>query len=547
LTGYTVELRVDGAVVATTQTGADGSYSFEGLDPASTYEVVFIESDTGTTVDMIDDIVLQPGEDRTGLDEPVEPSGTVYDVATNEPVVDGIVTVVDEAGQPLPPACFTDASQQNQLTTAEGYYFFDLVPGGAPQCPSSGGTYRISVTLPNGLAGVFAAEPQNVSQGPLDPGVCLNDALAGPVCEVANSPERPDASQIAPFYAQFEINAGDPEFANNHIPVNSAISQAPLTATKRAQSANASIGSVVVYTITITNDFDVPQIGIDVVDQLPAGLAFIEGSGRVNGDPVEPFVDGRTLTWQTLTVAEQSSIEITLGVAVGSGVTVGEYVNSAYADNGVQDVILTNIAEATIRITPDEVFDCSEVIGKVFEDRNRNGIQDDEEEGLPGVRLATVKGLLVTTDEFGRYHIACAATPKPGIGSNFILKLDDRTLPTGFDVTTENPRVIRLTQGKMSQLDFGVGSLRPVEFQLRADAFQSDSVELTDDAYLELNELVRVLGEERSILSITYIGGDEGPERLEAVKARLENLWSDSDFDYKLIVETEVVSSRQNP
>ncbi|MEZ5999547.1 SdrD B-like domain-containing protein [Hyphomonas sp.] len=545
--GYIVQLRSGGVVIATMTTGADGSYAFTGLDPDLTYEVVFIEAASGTVVDIIDGIDLQPGEDRTGLDEPVAPSGTVYDVATNQPVVGGTVTVVDEAGTPLPVACFADPSQQDQVTGLEGYYFFDLVAGGDAACPASGGTYRIAVTLPNGLAGVFAAAPLDVNEGALETGVCLNDALAGPVCEVSASPLRPDASQLAPFYARFAIRAGDPEFANNHIPVNSAISQAPLTATKRALSANASVGSVVVYTITVANEFDVPQIGVDIVDQLPAGLVFIAGSGRVNGDPVEPLVDGRMLTWQAQTVPARGAVEITLGVAVGSGVTVGEYVNTAYADNGVQDVILSNIAEATIRITPDEVFDCSEVLGKVFEDTNRNGIQDEGERGLPGVRLATVKGLLVTTDEFGRYHIACAATPKAGIGSNFILKLDERTLPTGFDVTTENPRVIRLTQGKMSQLDFGVGALRPVEFQLRPDAFLEGRDELAPDAAADLVSLVEVLMEERSILSITYIGAGEGSARLARVKAELEALWSEQDAPYELIIETEVVSSRQNP
>jgi len=547
LPGYTVELRVNGTVVARTVTDENGGYAFDSLDPDLIYEVVFIQTATGTMIGAIEGIDLAPGEDRTGLDEPVAPSGTVYDVATNEPVIGGIVTIVDENGTPLPEACFADDSQQGQLTGSEGYYFFDVVPGGAPQCPASGGTYRLTVTLPNGLAGVFGATPLDVSDGPLDPGVCRNDALSGPVCEVSTSPNRPDASAIAPFYAVFDINAGDPEFANNHIPVNTQISRAPLTATKRTLTANASVGSVVVYTITVANDFDVPQIGVDIVDQLPAGLAFIAGSGRVNGEPVEPRIDGRTLIWETQTVPARGSVEITLGVAVGSGVTIGEYVNTAYADNGIQDVVLSNIAEATIRISPDEVFDCSEVIGKVFEDRNRNGVQDDGEGGIAGVRLATVKGLLVTTDEFGRYHIACAATPKPGIGSNFILKLDDRTLPAGFDVTTENPRVIRLTQGKMSQLDFGIGAVRPVEFQLRPSAFVGSGTDLTADANRDLEELVNVLEQEPSILTLIYFGGAEGQMRLDAVKRDIGDLWSDADNSYELIVETEVVSSSQNP
>ena len=202
----------------------------------------------------------------------------------------------------------------------------------------------------------------------------------------------------------------------------------------------------------------------------------------MNGVDTDPQINGQTLIWSDIDIPAGQSATVNLALVVGAGAQVGEYVNQGYADNGPGDLILSNVAEARIRVVPDEVFDCSEVTGKVFEDLNRNGIQDEGERGLPGVRLATVKGLLVTTDEFGRYHIACAATPKAGIGSNFILKLDERTLPTGFDVTTENPRVIRLTQGKMSQLDFGVGALRPVEFQLRPDAFLEGRDELAPDA-----------------------------------------------------------------
>lgn len=99
-------------------------------------------------------------------------------------------------------------------------------------------------------------------------------------------------------------------------------------------------------------------------------------------------------------------------------------------------------------------FVCSDVIGKVFDDLNADSRQDQGEAGVPGVRLATVNGELITTDKAGRYHVPCAALPKD-IGSNFLLKLDVRSLPTGYRVTTENPRVVRLSAGLMSRLNFG--------------------------------------------------------------------------------------------
>ncbi len=78
------------------------------------------------------------------------------------------------------------------------------------------------------------------------------------------------------------------------------------------------------------------------------------------------------------------------------------------------------------------------------------------ETGIPGVRLATVEGLLVETDEYGRYHLADIDGGRWERGRNFILKADPSTLPEGSEFTTENPRVLRITQGLMSKINFGV-------------------------------------------------------------------------------------------
>ena len=79
-----------------------------------------------------------------------------------------------------------------------------------------------------------------------------------------------------------------------------------------------------------------------------------------------------------------------------------------------------------------------------------------DEEGIPGVRLATVKGLLIETDGYGRYHIPDTDAGRRGMGKNFILKVDKSTLPEGARFTTENPRVLRLTGSALNKINFGV-------------------------------------------------------------------------------------------
>ncbi|NKB84686.1 hypothetical protein HED51_22660 [Ochrobactrum grignonense] len=163
----------------------------------------------------------------------------------------------------------------------------------------------------------------------------------------------------------------------------------------------------------------------------------------------------------------------------------------------------------------------------MFDDRNGNGYQDEGEPGIPGVRIATVRGLLVTADKFGRFHVACADLPDSRIGSNFIMKLDPRTLPTGYRLTTENPRVVRLTAGKMTKINFGASLGRVVRLGLKDNAFIAGSLLLKDQWSKGLDQLIVVLKQERSILRITYTAKDlkTARQRMNAVQSEILRRW----------------------
>ncbi|MDH5823899.1 OmpA family protein [Luteimonas sp. RD2P54] len=77
-----------------------------------------------------------------------------------------------------------------------------------------------------------------------------------------------------------------------------------------------------------------------------------------------------------------------------------------------------------------------------------------DERGIPGVRIASVDGLLIETDQYGRYHLADVQGGTRG-HRNFILKLDPSTLPPGTPLTTDNPLVRRITPGLPVRFDFG--------------------------------------------------------------------------------------------
>lgn len=99
-------------------------------------------------------------------------------------------------------------------------------------------------------------------------------------------------------------------------------------------------------------------------------------------------------------------------------------------------------------------FNCSDIVGVVFDDQNRNGYHDTNERGLASVRIATINGVWVTTDRLGRFRIPCAMTPGR-FGANFVMKLDMRSLPVGYRATTQNPQWIRATAGRVHVVKFG--------------------------------------------------------------------------------------------
>lgn len=233
---------------------------------------------------------------------------------------------------------------------------------------------------------------------------------------------------------------------------------------KNALRSDVTVGDLVPYQIEVFNNDPIDRTDVSIVDNTPLGFSYVGGTGAVDGVDQEPIVSGRELVWESLTLPANGSVVIDLLLSVGTNADPGIHVNRAFVRQFGQRI--TEIAEAPVVITVDPTFDCAEIIGTVFPDKNGNGYQDDGEVGVPGVRVVTVNGLLVTTDEFGRYHVACAAVPDPSLGSNFIMKLDERTLPQGFYVSTENPRAIRLTRGKTSKLNFGLSKKTTVEVKL---------------------------------------------------------------------------------
>ncbi|MFZ2948172.1 MAG: isopeptide-forming domain-containing fimbrial protein [Desulfuromonadaceae bacterium] len=477
-------------------------------------------------------------------------NGVVYDAVTRKPLGGATLTMrLASTGADLPTSCFVDSSQQNQVTPANGTYKFDL-NFSQPECPA-GSDYLIAVSAV--LAG-HVAEPSLIikpaSTTAYSVPVCSADAIPSTdQCEALVSATAPTGA-VTTHYLNLTLDPTRNQIFNNHIPVDPYIEQ-KIYISKTSPLINVTRGQLVPYTITIKNTLRSTLPALGVIDTLPAGFKYVAGSGRVDETPREPVINGRQLRWNNLDVGYNQPHTIKLLLVVGAGVTEGKYVNLAQVININMNTPFSEVATATVRVIPDPDFDGTDVIGKVFDDRNLNGFQDTGEKGLPGVRVVTARGLIATTDEHGRFHITSAVVPDEDRGSNFILKLDDRSLPTGYRVTTENPRVQRATRGKMVRFNFGATMHHVVSLDLADGVFEPDSAVMRLQWIPSIPRLIEGLEKSPSVLRLSYLA-DVEPEtivrkRLDFLKQEIERQWALSKGGYRLTIETEVFWRRGSP
>ena len=316
-----------------------------------------------------------------------------------------------------------------------------------------------------------------------------------------------------------------------------------LVLTKTTPLVDITAGQSVPYTITATNTQTTLVANVTVTDLIPAGFAYRVGSGMLNGVRLAPTVNGRQLSWTHLSFAPGETKSFNLVLTAGAGVVSGRYVNQASAANSLVNRAISNIATATVQIVADPSFDCPDLIGKVFDDTNGNGIADPGEKGIAGVRLVTAQGLLVTSDAEGRYHITCPVIPDSQLGSNFIVKLDERTLPSGYRLTSENPETVRLTAGKVSKLNFGASISRVARIEVSAAAFQGDG--LDPAVAQQFDTLVAALQDETTIVRLSYVAGDEADAliatRLQLLRKALSERWQARGAHAALRFEEDIV------
>jgi len=319
-----------------------------------------------------------------------------------------------------------------------------------------------------------------------------------------------------------------------------------IAVSKVANLVEAYRGAQVPYMITLASRSVSVPVEVRMADFMPPGFSYVAGTATIAGARVDPRIEGQSLVFDGIVIPPEQEIELRLALSVGASVRRGPHVNRAQVYHPDSWSPLSRESAAAVEIVAEAYFDCGDVIGTVFNDENRNGYQDPGEAGVAGARVVTVQGMTFSTDEHGRFSVACADLPDSRIGKTYLMKLDPRSMPSGYRILSENPRTIRLTAGKASRLNFAASVARVVRIDLDDAAFLSAEHGLRPEWGARLLQLVEILEAEPSVLRIYYASTDADralvSQRIRGLRKAIESLWQEASNRYPLEIEVRTAT-----
>ncbi len=474
LTRDAIDVRItisggDEEVLRLLETGPDTGVFAGGIQsarippPLAAYDCqLSLVENTMLTTDYVD---ATDASDQSEDQALVDPFGYAFDSASGAWIDGAIITLID-ANTNAPATVFGDDGSSvfpSTVTTGAsatdtGGTLYVFPPGGFrfPVVPN--GNYRLEVTpLPTHTA------PSTVPSSVL---ANVRDPNGNPYVVVAGSKGEPFVVMPGPTI-RIDVPL-DPLGAGG------------LTLEKRASREEVWAGDFVQYQLRVRNATTTPATGLRLVDVLPFGFRYRDGSIRQDGlRAPDPAIagDGRTLTFPSeadvpLTLAPGATFVVTYVVEVTAGAQPGDAVNHAIgsADGGRS----TNPAVATVRVKEPFFGNCAVLIGRVVEGECTT--PQEELDGVRNVRLVLDDGTYTSTDANGQFHFegVCDGT--------HVVQLDLESLPPDTEAIPciQNTRFAGRSFSQF--VDVQGGTLWRTDFYLRRKAPAATGVPATPDA-----------------------------------------------------------------
>ena len=301
-----------------------------------------------------------------------------------------------------------------------------------------------------------------------------------------------DADEL-PNASDFTVRISDLSSQINIVDDNPA-----LVVTKESDVKSAELGDYVSYTIEIKNSGKSTAYDVQLKDALPRGFDYVENSVRVSpttdidinqAQTTEFKADGKYQVLNLGNMANGESKKITYRVLVGASSLGGDGINRAIAvaNNEQGQSLVSREAQWKIDVERGVMNTDGIIVGKVYHDINRDGIQqkEDGELGVAGVRIYMENGNFIVTDPEGKYNFYGVSA------KTHVLKVDSTTIPRETELVTQSnrnagdagSRFVDLKYGELHRADFAiVGGMGDSTERLNAELIaRSKSVSAKND------------------------------------------------------------------
>ncbi|MCU1267074.1 MAG: hypothetical protein JWM21_3392 [Acidobacteria bacterium] len=253
-----------------------------------------------------------------------------------------------------------------------------------------------------------------------------------------------------------------------------------LELTKSVDQQHAEIGDVVSYRIEVHNPTVTTVSEVLVHDHLPESFHYVAGTARLSSGTgvelqIEPEVSGADLLFRLGSLAPGQSAHLLYRVRIGANAREGNMENVAVGSGEFPsgEHTDTGAARATVRVGGGVFSSRQVIIGRVFEDTNRNGKFDAGDKPAAGVRLYLTSGQSVITDSQGLYNF-----PALGDGSQ-VVALDPLTLPAGYSLAAGDSLAGR-SWTRLLRTPVGGGAMLRQNFVLVRGAANANTVPSPD-------------------------------------------------------------------
>jgi uncharacterized repeat protein (TIGR01451 family) len=240
---------------------------------------------------------------------------------------------------------------------------------------------------------------------------------------------------------------------------------------KEGDVKSADFGDYVNYTIKVTNSGKAPIYDVELKDALPRGFDYVDNSVRIGEassisiNPTQTTEFATSGKYQVLnlgTIGAGETKNVTYRVLVGSSALGGDGINRATAHGRDQNNNTLSSLEAQwpVEVSRGVMNTDGIIIGKVYHDINRDGIQqkEDGELGVAGVRIYMENGNFIVTDPEGKYNFYGVSA------KTHVLKVDRTTIPAETELVNQSnrnagdagSRFVDLKYGELHRADFAI-------------------------------------------------------------------------------------------